>query len=153
MGIFCFLVLNEGVECVFFEDEILLDCLNIVCMINCMFDDKIWLGICCGGLYIYDFYLKMIESSCYFDFNIYVVEEGVDGSIWLGSCGNGLSIDGKWYIYYLDDFLFIGNNNIFIFYWDWKNRMWIGIFGGGLNLVVKEKDKYVFKWFLNNFYS
>ena len=31
--------------------------------------------------------------------------------------------------------------------------MWIGTFGGGLNLAVKEKDKYVFKRFLNNFYS
>lgn len=29
--------------------------------------------------------------------------------------------------------------------------MWIGTFGGGLNLAVKEKDKYVFKRFLNNF--
>ena len=30
--------------------------------------------------------------------------------------------------------------------------MWIGTFGGGLNLAVKAKDKYVFKRFLNNFY-
>ncbi len=146
-------VLNEGAERVFPEDETLSDRSNTVRMINRMPDDKIWLGTRRGGLYIYDPHLKTIESSRYFDSNIYAVEEGADGSIWLGSRGNGLSIDGKWYTYHSDDPLSIGNNNIFTLYRDRKNRMWIGTFGGGLNLAVKEKDKYVFKRFLNNFYS
>ena len=146
-------VLNEGAERVFPEDETLSDRSNTVRMINRMLDDKIWLGTRRGGLYIYDPHLKTIESSRYFDSNIYAVEEGADGSIWLGSRGNGLSIDGKWYTYHSDDPLSIGNNNIFTLYRDRKNRMWIGTFGGGLNLAVKEKDKYVFKRFLNNFYS
>ena len=146
-------VLNEGAERVFPEDETLSDRSNTVRMINRMPDDKIWLGTRRGGLYIYDPHLKTIESSRYFDSNIYAVEEGADGSIWLGSRGNGLSIDGKWYTYHSNDPLSIGNNNIFTLYRDRKNRMWIGTFGGGLNLAVKEKDKYVFKRFLNNFYS
>lgn len=82
-------------------------------MINRMPDDKIWLGTRRGGLYIYDPHLKTIESSRYFDSNIYAVEEGADGSIWLGSRGNGLSIDGKWYTYHSDDPLSVG---IIIFY-------------------------------------
>lgn len=87
-------------------------------MINRMPDDKIWLGTRRGGLYIYDPHLKTIESSRYFDSNIYAVEEGADGSIWLGSRGNGLSIDGRWYTYHSDDPLSIGNNNIFTLYRD-----------------------------------
>ena len=146
-------VLNEGAERIFPEDETLSDRSNTVRMINRMPDDKIWLGTRRGGLYIYDPHLKTIESSRYFDSNIYAVEEGADGSIWLGSRGNGLSIDGRWYTYHSDDPLSIGNNNIFTLYRDRKNRMWIGTFGGGLNLAVKEKDRYVFKRFLNNFYS
>ena len=55
--------------------------------------------------------------------------------------------------YHSDDPLSVANNNIFTLYRDRKNRMWIGTFGGGLNLAIKEKDKYVFKRFLNNFYS
>lgn len=132
-------VLNEGAERVFPEDETLSDRSNTVRMINRMPDDKIWLGTRRGGLYIYDPHLKTIESSRYFDSNIYAVEEGADGSIWLGSRGNGLSIDGKWYTYHSDDPLSIGNNNIFTLYRDRKNRMWIGTFGGGLNLAVKER--------------
>ena len=46
-------------------------------MINRMPDDKIWLGTRRGGLYIYDPHLKTIESSRYFDSNIYAVEEGL----------------------------------------------------------------------------
>ena len=48
---------------------------------------------------------------------------------------------GFWYTYHSNDPLSIGNNNIFTLYRDRKNRMWIGTFGGGLNLAVKEKDK------------
>ena len=44
-----------------------------------------------------------------------LLREGADGSIWLGSRGNGLSIDGKWYTYHSDDPLSIGNNNILLF--------------------------------------
>lgn len=50
-----------------------------------------------------------------------------------------MSIDGRWYTYHSDDPLSIGNNNIFTLYRDRKNRMWIGTFGGGLNLAVKER--------------
>ncbi len=77
-------VLNEGAERVFPEDETLSDRSNTVRMINRMPDDKIWLGTRRGGLYIYDPHLKTIESSRYFDSNIYAVEEGADGSIWSG---------------------------------------------------------------------
>ena len=146
-------VLNEGAERIFPEDESLSDRSNTVRMIVRMPNDKIWLGTRRGGLYTYDSHLKTIESSRYFDSNIYAAAEGADGSVWLGSRGNGLSIDGQWYEYDPQDPASIGNNNIFTLYRDRKNRMWVGTFGGGLNLAVKEKEKYTFKRFFNNTYS
>lgn len=146
-------VLNEGAERIFPENENLSDRSNTVRMIKRMSDGKIWLGTRRGGLYTYDSQLKTIEDSRYFDSNIYAAEEGDDGSLWLGSRGNGLSIDGKWYTYNSEDPSSIGNNNIFTLYRDRKNRMWVGTFGGGLNLAIKENDRYVFRKFLNNSYS
>ncbi len=148
-------VLNEGAERIFPEDETLSDRSNTVRMITRMQNDKIWLGTRRGGLYTYDSHLKTIEDSRYFHSNIYAAAEGSDGSVWLGSRGNGLSIDGKWYQYNSDDPASVGNNNIFTLYRDKKNRMWVGTFGGGLNLAVKEegKDTYSFKRFLENTYG
>ena len=146
-------VLNEGAERLFPEDEKLSDRSNTIRMISRMPNDKILLGTRRGGLYTYDSHLKTIESSRYFDSNIYAAEEGGDGSIWLGSRGNGLSIDGKWYAYDSGDPTSIGNNNIFTLYRDRKSRMWVGTFGGGLNLAVKENDRYRFRRFFNSSYS
>ena len=46
------------------------------------------------------------------------------------------------------DTLSLAHENIFDIYRDDKNRMWIGTFGGGLNLAVSRKDRYVFRKFL-----
>lgn len=88
-------VLNEGAERVFPEDETLSDRSNTVRMINRMPDDKIWLGPVVEDCIFYGISFETIESSQKMDSNIYAVEEGADGSIWLGSRGNGLSIDGN----------------------------------------------------------
>lgn len=146
-------VLNEGAERIFPEDEALSDRANTVRMLTRMPDDNIWLGTRRGGLYTYDPYLKTMKGNHYFDSNIYAVAEGSDGSIWLGSRGSGLSIDGHWYKHHSDDPTSIANNNIFTLFCDRKDRMWVGTFGGGLNLAVKEGNAYRFKSFLNNSYS
>lgn len=146
-------VLNEGAERIFPENEALSDRSNTVRMLVRMPNDEIWVGTRRGGLYMYDAYLEGPATTRHFDSNIYAAAEGADGSIWLGSRGNGLSIDGRWYKYDANEPTSIGNNNIFTLCRDRKDRMWVGTFGGGLNLAVKEGDHYVFKRFLNRSYS
>ena len=146
-------VLNEGAVRLFPEDESLSDRSNTVRMITRLRNDDIWIGTRRGGVYTYDAYLKPKGKKQYFDSNIYSVVEGADGSLWMGSRGNGLSIDGKWYTYNPADASSIGNDNIFTLYRDGKARIWIGTFGGGLSLAVKEKEGYSFKRFLDKTYS
>ena len=146
-------VLNEGATRLFPENEALSDRSNTVRMITCFQDREIWIGTRRGGVYTYDSHLNPNGKKQYFQSNIYSAAEGADGSLWMGSRGNGLSIDGKWYTYNPEDTSSIGNDNIFTIYRDKKDRMWVGTFGGGLNLAVKGKNGYTFKRFLGKTYS
>ena len=67
----------------------------------------------------------------------------------MGSRGDGLCIDGKWYVNKSDDASSISNNHIFTLYCDRKGRMWVGTFGGGLDLAIKGEHGYTFRHFLN----
>lgn len=146
-------VLNEGARRIFPEDESLLDRSNAVRMLVSMPNNRIMLGTRRGGLYTYDSKFQKMESKQSFDSNIYSAAQGPDGKMWLGSRGNGLEIDGKWYKNNSYDPTSISNNNIFSIYKDRKGRMWIGTFGGGLDLAVKDKNGYHFKHFFNKTYS
>lgn len=146
-------VLNEGAMRIFPEDESLSDRSNTVRMITRLKNNEITIGTRRGGIYTYDSHLKPNGKKQYFQSNIYSVVEGADGSLWMGSRGSGLSIDGKWYNYHAEDASSIGNDNIFTLYRDKKDRMWIGTFGGGLSLAVKGKEGYTFKRFLGKTYS
>jgi Two component regulator propeller len=79
---------------------------------------------------------------------IYAASCDGDGKLWLGTRTMGLCIDGRWYHKMAGDTLSLAHENIFDIYRDDKNRMWIGTFGGGLNLAVSRKDRYVFRKFL-----
>lgn len=73
--------------------------------------------------------------------------EDLDGTLWMGSRGEGLCIGGKWYVNHSNDAHSISNNHIFTLYCDRKGRMWIGTFGGGLDLAIKENNRYTFRHF------
>lgn len=142
-------ILNEGADRIFPEEESYTDRSNAIRMIKRMEDGNIWLGTRRGGLYCYDATLSNIERDRHFDSNIYAMEEGADGSIWLGSRGQGLNIDGRWYRYNAQDSTSISNNNIFAIHRDNKERMWVGTFGGGLDLATKTGQGYTFRHFLD----
>ena len=96
-------------------------------------------GLRQGGLYVYDQSSRTLEKRGFYDSNVYAVAEGADGSLWLGTRGNGLSVDGKWYRNTSEDAFSLGSNSIFAMLRDKKDRMWVGTFGGGLNLAVPDE--------------
>lgn len=145
-------VLNEGSKRLFPEDKTQSDRSNTVRMITRMPNNEIWIGTRRGGVYKYDSDLKFKEEKQYFHSNIYAIAEDAEKRLWLGSRGNGLSIDGKWY-QHSNIPSSLGNNSIFALYRDKKGRMWVGTFGGGLDLAIKSGNGYIFKHFLNKNYS
>ena len=102
-----------------------------------------------GGVIVYDPQMKTQKKKLHFNSNIYAIAEDNEGTVWMGSRGEGLRIGDKWYTNQSGNASSISNNNIFILYCDQKGRMWIGTFGGGLDLAFKGENGYTFRHFLN----
>lgn len=69
--------------------------------------------------------------------------------MWVGTRGNGLKVGDSWYRNEVSDPASLSENNVFSLFRDRKDRMWIGTFGGGLELAEPTTDgKYKFRHFL-----
>ncbi|WP_294612177.1 two-component regulator propeller domain-containing protein [uncultured Bacteroides sp.] len=142
-------ILNEGIQRIYPEAISLSDRSNTVRMITRLKNDEICIGTRGGGVYTYDAQMNKQLKKYHFTSNIYAITEDNDGTVWMGSRGDGLCIDGKWYVNKSEDPSSISNNHIFTLYCDRQGRVWIGTFGGGLDVAVKGKNGYTFRHFLN----
>jgi signal transduction histidine kinase/ligand-binding sensor domain-containing protein/DNA-binding response OmpR family regulator len=143
-------ILNEGVKRIYPENTSLSDRSNTVRMIAKRANGDIYIGNRNGGVYAYDAQLNHLKAERHFHSSIYAIAEDSEGKLWVGSRGDGLSIDGKWYVNKPGESSSLSNNNIFTLYRDKKQRIWIGTYGGGLDLAVKGRNgAYSFRHFIN----
>lgn len=95
---------------------------------------------------------QITKTDCTFNENIYCMTKMKDGSIWLGSKFNGLYVlsqkiknsdkyEIQHYKHTSSDLYSISHNDIYSIYQDSQNHIWIGCFGGGINLVKQTPDK------------
>lgn len=84
------------------------------------------------------------QTKTQFPANIYCFNEGKDGVIWMGTKGNGLyqltktgsSYTVRNYTYQNNNLYSLSNNDIYTVFTDSKDNVWIGCYGGGLNLLT-----------------
>ncbi len=118
----------------------------------------IWVGTKNGSLYVYD---PDLVDGTRIDkiFNPYTLEEDGNNRIWVGTKGYGLYIfDSKMQqeVYHAahdksnPTKVQLSHNSVFDILMDRQGRMWIGTFGGGLNLAVPSGKQYVFTRFFHN---
>jgi len=94
--------------------------------------------------------------------NVYHIMEDRKGNMWFSTKGNGLvraelnSASASGYI--LSRYVYdernpssISGNEVYYTYEDSSNRIWVGLFGGGLNLLTQEGGKISFKNKFNSF--
>lgn len=88
------------------------------------------------------------EKQPFFN-GVYSILEDKEGNIWLGTRDMGLfqlrkTKAGHYAIHHFehraDDPYSISNNSIYAIYQDSRNNVWIGCYGGGLNLLKKDKE-------------
>lgn len=95
---------------------------------------------------------QITQTDCTFNDNIYSMKKMKNGSIWLGSKFNGLYVlsqntkrsdkyEVQHYKHNPSDLYSISHNDIYSIYQDSQNHIWIGCFGGGINLVKLTSDK------------
>lgn len=131
-------------------------------VIRCIFQDsnnKIWVATKSGKLYVYD---ENFTLQAVFDniplvkgnvpvYNVYTILEDSKGYLWLGSKGGGVAVSRtclkdakgdyrklKFDIYRHDsaDSTSLSGDMIYSILEDRQNRIWIGTYGDGLNLVT-----------------
>ncbi len=152
-GISHFQVLNNRVTSLYPNNSSLIDDTNLIRLVTPMKNGEVWIGNRKGTIFKYDGQLKEQKETVQFPHRIYALEEDSTGRPVIGSRGGGICIDGRWYANRPDDELSISNNNIFDLYWDYKQRLWIATFGGGLELAVPSADGYIFRHFLTDTYN
>ena len=87
---------------------------------------------------------------------VYHIMEDKDGNLWFSTKGNGLvkaepdmnSPHGLRFTRYKNDpkdSNSISNNDVYFTYQDSQERIWVGLLGGGLNLIAEENGEVVFK--------
>ena len=100
---------------------------------------------------------KIGKDKVSFNASVYSICEGKDGTIWIGTKGNGLfqltkKTDGNYdvqnYMYASEDIYSLSNNDIFSIYSDNHDNIWIGCYGGGLNLLQQTPEGKVY--FINH---
>ena len=86
---------------------------------------------------------KIGKDKVSFNASVYSICEGKNGTIWIGTKGNGLfqltkKADGNYniqnYVYDSEDLYSLSYNDIFTIYSDNHDNIWVGCYGGGLNL-------------------
>lgn len=121
-------------------------------------DGNIWVGTKNGSLYVYNPELtlgKCIQQNM----NPYTLKEDSKHRMWVGTKGNGLYlIDTKTYKI-INHFKAsekenstntLGYDAVFNILEDNKGRIWLALFGGGVNLVQESGKDISFKQFFNN---
>lgn len=124
--------------------------------IRTLFEDsqkRLWVGSKRGYVYIYNSDLKLLgflgldgklNSKTPFDSQVYSMCEDHRGTIWLGTKKKGLyrlehplTSTAKLvnFVHKPADTYSLSNNSVYSIFEDHKNRLWIGSFGGGINLL------------------
>lgn len=135
-------------------------------VIRCVFQDRnnnVWAATKSGNLYVYDSTFKELtvlrelplENSNLPGYNIYSMVQDSEGYLWLGSKGGGIAVSMKPLQNLKPDYRNIkfrlyqhsehnnkslSNNNIYSIIEDDRNNIWIGTYGGGLNLVEERTN-------------
>ncbi|MCD8540360.1 MAG: hypothetical protein LRY55_11800 [Leadbetterella sp.] len=126
-------------------------------------DGKIWITSKMGKLYVYknEEIVNVIEPAQKIG-SIYSITEDRNKNIWIGTKGDGLvkltPLNDKRLRYKISryrhnpgDITSLSNDQIYAITEDKAGRLWIGTFGGSLNLLVEENGVVKFKNVTNSF--
>lgn len=148
-GISCLSVINGGASYIYPETNVQDNKSNAIRLLTFLKNGELWIGNQGGSIYQYDEKLKKQTGKKEYPTSITKVKETGDGKIWMGSRGNGLFVDNCWYTYEPHDKNSLSHTRVSDIYSDYKERIWIGTFGGGINLAIAEKDRYKFQQYLS----
>ena len=150
-GISCLTVANDGASHLYPGGDSFINQTSSIRMLKYMGNNEIWMGNRKGHLYRYDAGLNtLIQGEKYCSTMVSNLTRDASGKLWVATGGDGLCIDGRWYANDPDNPASLAYNKLSDLFCDYKQRMWIATFGGGLDLAIPDKEgKYRFRHFLS----
>lgn len=143
---------------------------NSAYVFRSLFQDKkgyVWAGTKFGYIYIIspenqdqeNFNAAALQQSFYLGSNAYGMMQDEEGYLWIASKGGGLYVSKKSlndypsydqisfnnYRFHPDDSLSLSSNNVYAVFQDREKQVWIGTYGGGLNLASGDKSSLQFE--------
>ncbi|NDV84387.1 two-component regulator propeller domain-containing protein [Bacteroides sp. 51] len=148
-------IVNGGESRIYPDNNQLINQSSSIRMLTQMNNGEIWMGNRKGYLYKYNAGLtKKTYSGKYCSTMVVRALQDASGKLWVGTGGDGLCIDGRWYVNEPDNSHSLSHNKISDIFCDHKDRMWVATFGGGLELAIpSDNGRYVFKHFLQDNFS
>lgn len=142
-------IINKKVERKLIEENSSIQLANEIRAFCIDRDSMLWVAAKSGTLYCLDKQMSQIHRITHDDKGnpfgrIYVIMQDRFGAFWLGTRGNGLfhmskdekgRLRFKRYVHDPDDPFSISANDIYSILTDSKGRMWIGTYGGGVNVI------------------
>lgn len=145
-------VINRSAEYKHFYDGIN-DYSDMVRNIHVRNNGDTWVCTRDGSVYVYDDALVNVKYKDKYDANVYSILDDVSG-LWVGTRGKGLIVDGKRFLHDKNDPYSLSSDIIFDIVKDNSGDVWVGTFGGGVNLALDDQNGgYVFRSFFNDSYS
>jgi signal transduction histidine kinase/ligand-binding sensor domain-containing protein/CheY-like chemotaxis protein/AraC-like DNA-binding protein len=149
-GVTCVSTLLNGATMLYVENRMKMDRSNSVRMIERTTDGILWIGNQNGGLYTMGSNDNIVKRSNPFNNDILSVYRDRDGVIWMGSRSKGLLIGDKHYQHNPKDPNSISSGKVNDIVCDRHGRVWVSIFGGGLDLALRQSDgSYRFHHYFN----
>lgn len=153
---------SEAFEQIILEKDVVNGKENVVRSILIDTNNNIWLGTKTGDIYILDSSFKVLRKISQIPLvkgsspgqNAYTMVQDQDAHIWIGTKGGGVFVSEepisnpgfnynkiRFYNYTNDpeDSLSLSSDLVYSIIQDRDNRIWIGTFEGGLNLVSKRE--------------
>lgn len=148
-GAICLSVASDGASHIYPQSNQIINQETTIRMLARMNNGEIWMGNQKGDVYKYDASLQKKLRTENYAASIYKVTEDTEGKLWIGSRGEGVCIDGRWYQHQPGDATSLSHNRIFDIFHDYRGRGWLATFGGGLDLAIRKSDgSYTFRHFL-----
>lgn len=140
---------NDGASHIYPQSNQIINQETTIRMLARMNNGEVWMGNLRGDVYKYNASLQKILRTENYAASVYKVTEDSKGKRWIGSRGEGVCIDGRWYQHKAGDKTSLGHNRIFDIFHDYRGRGWLATFGGGLDLAIRGDDgSYTFRHFL-----
>lgn len=136
-------IFDDKVQYIYPENKLTVNNSNSVRMLHQLNNGVILMSNREGDIYSYNAELSKQIGKTHFESSIYTLFEDTTGTLWYGSRASGIKVGNEWITKGIDIYS-LPSEKVSLFHTDYRKRIWLGTYNGGLALISKKDDKLCF---------